>query len=114
MVRFITVCLVLTLVLFSQSKAKNILGAYQFQTVIGTIEVFMSYTFLTDNIVIWKYYSKATKRESSFQLKGTYQINKNYISVHFLHNNKVIEDKFEIINKKLLKGSDGLLFEKSK
>ncbi len=112
MIRFIIVYLVLTLLMLSQSKSGTVLGAYQLEKVIGTIEIFMSYTFLANNIVMWKYYSKSSKRESSFQLEGTYQIKDSQIKVYFLHNQKPIEDKFEIISKELLKGRDGLLFEK--
>ncbi len=114
MIRLFIFYLIFNLLIFSQGTSEDILGSYQLTKAIGTIEIFMSYTFFTNNLVVWEYYSKTLRRESSFQLKGTYQIINNYIKVSFLQGQKSIKDKFEIVNEELLKGSDGLFFERYK
>ncbi len=113
MSRLIFVYLIFTLFVLSQSRSENIAGPYQIKKVVENIEIFMSYSFYKNGLVTWEYYSKILEEEvSSFKLKGTYQIKGKYIKVYFLNDNEAIEDKFEIMSEELLKGSDGLLFEK--
>ena len=98
--------------MFSLAKAENISGSYQVKKTVESIEVFMSYSFFKDGLVVWEYYSKILEEVSSSKLKGTYQTKGKIVKVYFLKGNKPIESKLEMMSEELLKGSDGLLFEK--